>query len=339
MNGFSQGHSLCSRSRVCPQRSLRAYSYVPRSEVQPYYTMAETYTFADVFETNQGPSFPAHQYLISGTSTIADGSVLRASENPFTPTHNPTGGCDSPAGSTVELIDEGGSENQTAYPCFSRNSLMQEIGEAGLTWRYYQQTSGSGLWNAVDSIQPLWNTSNYANVVSPSKQFLQDIAAAKLANVTWITPSAKESDHAGVTDGTGPSWVSSVVNAIGESPYWSSTAIIVVWDDWGGWYDHVAPPTYNSYELGFRVPLIVISPYAKTGYVSHVQHEFGSILKFTEETFGLPSLGTTDARADDLSDCFNFDQSPTVFSPIAAPLGAKYFLSQPASNVSPDTDE
>ena len=102
----------------------------------------------------------------------------------------------------------------------------------------------------------------------------------------------------------------------------------------------MAPPTYNSYELGFRVPAHRYLAVRKDGLrLAHVQHEFGSILKFTEETFGLPSLGTTDARADDLSDCFNFDQSPTVFSPIAAPLGAKYLLGQPASNLSPRTDE
>jgi phospholipase C len=141
-----------------------------------------------------------------------------------------------------------------------------------------------------------------------------------------------------VTDGSGPSWVASVVNAVGESRYWDSTAIFLIWDDWGGWYDHVAPKVYDSYELGFRVPLIVISPYAKLGYVSHVPHEFGSILKFTEETFGLPSMGTTDARADDLSDCFNFSQSPTPFTPISAPLSPSYFLKQPVSSRPPDDD-
>jgi phospholipase C len=129
-----------------------------------------------------------------------------------------------------------------------------------------------------------------------------------------------------------------VVNAIGQSQYWNSTVIFVTWDDWGGWYDHVKPAQYNSYELGLRVPLIVISPYAKTHYVSHVQHEFGSILKFTEETFGLGSLGTTDVRSDDLSDCFNFGQAPQRFIPISAPLRAEYFLNQPPSTRGPDDD-
>ena len=103
------------------------------------------------------------------------------------------------------------------------------------------------------------------------------------------------------------------------------TAIFITWDDWGGWYDHVAPSIYNSYEYGFRVPLIVVSPYAKRSYVSHVTHDFGSILKFIEEDFNLPSLGYADARADDLSDCFDFNQRPATFRKIAAPYDANYF--------------
>ncbi len=112
----------------------------------------------------------------------------------------------------------------------------------------------------------------------------------------------------------------------------------MTWDDWGGWYDHVKPPVYNSYELGFRVPLIVISAYTDEGYVSHKQHEFGSILKFAEKNFGLGSLGTTDVRADDLSDFFHFKQAPRSFTPIGSSLPARYFLKQPISSVVPDDD-
>jgi phospholipase C len=122
--------------------------------------------------------------------------------------------------------------------------------------------------------------------------------------------------------------VASIVNSIGNAKtcdggagYWSDTAIIVTWDDWGGWYDHVTPPIRNYNELGLRVPLLVISPYARRGYVSKVQHEFGSILAFAEETFGIPkgSLKSTDASADDLSDAFDFSQKPRAFKHINAP--------------------
>ena len=128
------------------------------------------------------------------------------------------------------------------------------------------------------------------------------------------------------------------MNAIGNSSYWSNTAIFVTWDDWGGWYDHVLPPAYNSYELGFRVPLIVISPYARAGYVSHVQHEFGSILHFTEQQFSLGTLGYTDARADDLADCFDFAQAPVVFRTIPGALSLSQMNGYANDHRVPDTD-
>ena len=167
---------------------------------------------------------------------------------------------------------------------------------------------------------------------------LEDIDRGYLADVSFVTPSAAESDHSGRNNGSGPSWVASIVNRIGESQYWNSTAIIVIWDDWGGWYDHVPPKIFNSYELGFRVPMIVISPYAKPNYVSHVPYEFGSILKFIEETFDVASLNTTDVRATDLSDCFNFTGSPRPFKPIASKYSAAYFEHQPIDYESPDDD-
>ena len=171
-----------------------------------------------------------------------------------------------------------------------------------LTWRYYQAHPKAGLWNAPDAILPILQERLSFN--GRRRGAFVAGASSILRYGAWQTSCGlrrrQASDHADKTNGSGPSWVASVVNAIGESPYWDNTAIFVRWDDWGGWYDHVEPPVYNSYELGFRVPLIVISPYAKTGYVSHDQHEFGSILKFTEKAFGLGSLGTTDVRADDL---------------------------------------
>ena len=339
MNGWNLIISSCNKSAKCPRPGIRPYGYVPEGEVEPYYTMATRYAFAShMFQTNQGPSFPAHQYLLSGTSTISDGSPLRAAENPLTPQNKHTGGCDSPPGSYVALIDPYGNEGQPTFPCFTRTSLLDFTGAAGVTWHYYQAQPGPGLWNGVDALAQIWSGPQFStNVTWPPTKILSDIDAGTLANLVWVTPTVKESDHAGWTDGTGPSWVATVVNKIGLSQYWNTTAIFVVWDDWGGWYDPMPPPQYNSYELSFRVPLIVISPYARRHYISTQQHEFGSILKFAEETFGLPSLGTTDVRSDDLSDCFNFNRA-RKFVPITAPLHADYFLRQPASDVSPDDD-
>jgi phospholipase C len=140
--------------------------------------------------------------------------------------------------------------------------------------------------------------------------------------------------------------VASIVNAIGASSYWSNSAILITWDDWGGWYDHVPPPKVindgsgwgSGYVYGFRVPLIVVSPYAKAGYISHVPHDFGSILNLIEQSFGLASLGYADARADNLSDCFNYNQTPLHFHTIAAPLNAEHFLNDRRPPTDPDDD-
>jgi phospholipase C len=167
---------------------------------------------------------------------------------------------------------------------------------------------------------------------------LTDIATGQLPQVTWVIPDGRASDHALQNDGSGPSWVASIVNAIGSSSYWSTTAILITWDDWGGWYDHVAPKILNSYEYGFRVPLIVISPYVKKGYVSHITHDFGSLLHFTEVTFRLPTLGYADSLADDLSDCFDFGQTPTSFQPFVAKFDASYFLLDTRPPTDPDDD-
>jgi phospholipase C len=338
LNGFNLERSNCGHD--CIPKTLRAYGKVPHREAAPYFDMAEQYVFGDrMFQTNSGPSFPAHQYLISGTSTIKPGSALRAAENPLTPSQTFSGGCDSPRGTLAMLINGNGTEDQQVYPCFDRPALTDLLEAKSLSWRYYQAHPGPGLWNAPDAIRHIRDGSHYStDVVSPPSQILKDIKANSLANVVWVTPTAKASDHGGTTDGSGPSWVATVVDAVGESPYWSDTVVLVTWDDWGGWYDHVKPPQYNSYELGFRVPLIVIGPYAKKGYVSHVQHEFGSLLKFTENVFGLDSLGTTDDRSDNLSDCFNFRQKPRRFVPIKKQLSESYFLSRPVSMEDPDDE-
>jgi phospholipase C len=341
MDGFERARSNCRAHQKCPRKHVRAYAYVPQWEVKPYFIMAEQYGFGDrMFQSNQGPSFPAHQYLLSGTSTIENGSSLRAAENPKTPSHHWTGGCDSPRGSLVWVIDSHGDENEQVYPCFDRTSLPDLIEKKGLTWRYYGYKESAGLWNAPDAILSLRNQTGFRrDDVDPPSEILSDIANGYLPNVAWVTPTPKDSDHAGGTDGTGPSWVGTVVNAIGKSRFWDDTVVIVVWDDWGGWYDHVKPPIYNSYELGFRVPLIVISPYAKEGYVSHKRHEFGSILKLIEETFGLGSLGTTDVRADNLSDFFDYHIGPRRFTPIPVPIKEDYFLNQPPSAANEQVDD
>jgi phospholipase C len=248
----------------------------------------------------------------------------------------------------VRLIDPSGNESSTMYPCFEHATLTDLLDAKGITWRYYAPSAGS-IWTGPDAIQHICQPqtrngqlictgSAWSNVIIPQEQILTDIADNQLAQVTWVIPSGTESDHPSGNDGSGPSWVASIVNAIGNSPYWANTAILITWDDWGGWYDHVAPQIINSYEYGFRVPLIVVSPYAKAGYISHVTHDFGSFLKFMEGNFNLPSLGYADARADDLSDCFDYGQTPLTFQTIPASLDANHFLNDKRPPTDPDDD-
>ena len=348
----------CSPIQNCP--SNPQYQYVNPSEVQPYFTMAETYTFGDrMFQTNQGPSFPAHQYIIAGTSAISESSTTFVADNPF----NDSGvaGCLAPPGSEVMAIDTSNPDPHTPETvitqlCYEHPTLTDLLNAGNISWKYYAPQAGS-IWTAPDAIQHMCVPSgasgaiactgsdwtNHVVIEGSGNQIVLDIAAGQLSAVSWVIPNGKASDHAGNTQDLGPSWVASIVNAIGMSPYWADTAIIVTWDDWGGWYDHVPPPQVrNSYEYGLRVPLIVISPYAKPAYISHVNHDFGSILKFTEKVFSLgeidPAVGYADARADDLSDCFDFTQTPLTFNPIAAPVGANYFLNDKSPPTAPDND-
>lgn len=353
MDGANHVSIYCAKGAAnCPPPNAE-FMYVQASDVEPYFQMAEQYTFADrMFQTNQGPSFPAHQFVISGTSAPTATSDLFVAENPG----NARAGCIAPAGARVAVIDPGGNEFCSMYPCFEHPTLSDELDGAGISWRYYTPSAGS-IWTGPNAIQHICQAqtqngllictgSAWSNVIIPQTQVLRDIANRKLAAVSWVIPSGQASDHPAMNVGTGPSWVASIVNAIGNSSYWSNTAIIITWDDWGGWYDHVPPPRViidstswgSGYVYGFRVPLIVISPYARPGYISHVNHDFGSILKFIEETYGLGSLGYADALADDLSDCFNFNQPPRSFRAIAAPLDADYFLNDSTPPTDPDDD-
>lgn len=340
------------------------YRYVNPADVAPYFQMAEQYTFGDrMFQTNEGPSFPAHQFILSGTSAPTATSTSFASSN-VNP--GPVAGCIAPPGSTVQMINPQGVEGSPTYPCFEHQTLTDLLDNAGVTWRYYAPMAGS-IWTAPDAISHICQPQTQSggtlactgpdwvnNVSLPNKttgtggpaQVLTDIANGQLPEVTWVIPNGQESDHAGLNDGSGPSWVASVVNAVGDSPYWDNMVIFITWDDWGAWYDHVPPPQVLvncaqwgcGYVYGFRVPLVIVSPHAKTQYISHVNHDFGSILKFIEQQYGLPSLGYADAPADNFSDCFDFSQSPTPFQMIQAPLKADHFLNDHRPPTDPDDD-
>jgi phospholipase C len=340
------------------------FMYVNQTDVQPYFALAEQYTFGDrMFQTNQGPSFPAHQFIISGTSAPSTGSNLFVSENPNYPAGQPSiAGCFANPATTVTVIDPEGNET-SQYPCFEHATLTDLLDNKGVTWRYYTSAGAGSIWTAPNAIQHMcgpnapppnatactgseWTSNVVLSTTQNPAPILTDIANGQLQSVSWVIPDGKASDHALSNNGSGPSWVASIINAIGNSQYWSNTAIFITWDDWGGWYDHVPPPQVLAncaqwgcgYVYGFRVPLIVVSPYARAAYISHANHDFGSVLKFIEETYGLPSLGYGDAPADDFSDCFDFTQTPLKFQTIASPVTAAHFLNDHRPPTDPDDD-
>ncbi|MBV9699010.1 MAG: hypothetical protein JO078_02680, partial [Candidatus Eremiobacteraeota bacterium] len=227
--------------------------------------------------------------------------------------------------------------------CWDPTTLGDELDGRSIPWAFYATSySGSspGIWSAYQAIKHIYYGADWKNdVISQPSQILTDISNGKLRTVSWVTPTWPNSDHAGSGYNTGPSWVSSVVNAIGESQYWNSSAIFAFWDDYGGWYDS-QPPAYADYDgLGFRLPLLIMSPYAKKNYISHVHYEHGSILKFVEDIFDLGRLAAADARANSpAADAFDFKQNPRKFVPISAPHGKDYFLHQPTDLHVPDAE-
>ncbi|MGB0013630.1 MAG: alkaline phosphatase family protein, partial [Candidatus Sulfotelmatobacter sp.] len=289
------------------------------------------YTLSDrMFQSNTGTSFAAHQYMIAGQSDQVDEDPLPQSS---------VWGCDAPAGTTAQLIGPNGTNLPGVFPCFDYQTMADLLDASGITWRYYAPAnSPSGTTSsAYEAIRHIFYGSEWSNNVSPQTQVLTDIANGDMAQVTWIVPDWLHSDHPGNDSSEGPDWVASIVNTIGASRFWNSTAIFIIWDDWGGWYDHVLPPTVDNMGPGFRVPLIVVSPYAKHGYVSHQVSETASLLTFTERNFGLPNLGARDATANDLFDCFDFWQEPAPFVPIKTNVTADTLLHEKPSGL-PDDD-
>lgn len=327
----------------CPPSNPQ-FKYVDPSDVQPYFQMAEQYTFADhMFETGEGPSFPAHQFIISGTSAPTTNSQLFAAENPAGVSNaNSDTGCTAPQQEYVKLIDPYGNESSQQYPCFEHPTLTDLLDSAGVTWTYYT-ADVNNIWTGPNAIQHIRDGNDWQYVIPNSYQILTDISNNQLSQVSWVIPPGAASDHPGGNQGEGPSFVASIVNAIGSSYYWNDTVIFITWDDWGGWFDHVPPQVINDgyswgsgYVYGIRVPLVIVSPFVKQSYISQVTHDFGSILRFIEEVYGLPSLGYADAYADDFSDCFGYGHNE--FKQIQAPFDADYFIHDRRPFTPPDND-
>jgi phospholipase C len=354
MNGFGTEGG----GKQCPgQAGLGPYQYVDPSQILPYWDIAQQYVLADqMFQSQGSGSFTGHQDLIRGGTMIDSAQTQSLVDYP---TGSPWG-CDAPPSTTTPLLIWTGTKivprRVGPFPCTTKfpgsgssYTTMRDLLDAkSVSWKYYvPSVKGSGaLWNAFDVIAPVRNGPEWTtNVISPPTTIFSDITNNQLPAVSWVIPDNTNSDHPGSSQDNGPAWVASIVNAIGTSAYWPSTAIIITWDDWGGFYDHVPPPFFDHWGgLGLRVPMMVVSPYSrmtspsKPGYISHTQYEFGSILRFVEDNWNLGQLGTTDVRAHSIVDSFDFTQPPRSFQMIPSTRSRTFFEHQRPSNEPIDSE-
>ncbi len=306
-----------------------AYAYVPRNEIQPYWQIAHRYVLADrMFASNLDGSFVAHQYDVAAAADRAVDFPALAEW-----------GCEGGRTDTVPTLTSKRTYGPLIRACFNIPTIAAEADAAGVSWRCYTAApdEDGGQWSPYQADREIFRSPDWnADVINPATQFLNDVGKGELADVTWITPTWEDSDHPGLPGSNGPAWVASLVNAVGTSKFWDSTAIFVMWDDWGGWFDPVQP-IYADYDgLGFRVPLLIVSPYAKRGYVTHVQYETSSVLRYIEDNFDLAPLARSDARATDpASDAFDYARPPRAFKEIGGSKPQSYWTSERRASARP----
>ncbi|HEY2473777.1 MAG TPA: alkaline phosphatase family protein [Candidatus Cybelea sp.] len=315
MNGFDletvdQGHK--------PPKDF-AYGYVRHKDVRVYWDLAREGVLGDeTFADHRSQTYAGHLYPIAG----AAGPIDPADPDWYV-ANNPIVGtscADKGYGEAIDIMT--GATNKAYRTCFDFLTIGEVLSLHGVSWRYYVPTvERTSIVSGYASIARVFFSKEWSNVASPETTIFSDLRNGTLPSVSWVIPAFANSDHPGQTvpQRNGPNWIANVVNAIGESRYWNDTAIIFTYDDWGGWFDDVKPRTFNYYEAGFRLPLVILSPYARRGYVSHHVHYTGSILHFIEYVYALGSLGKSDARSDRFDDCFDFRQKPLQYMPVTPP--------------------
>ncbi len=278
-----------------------ALGYYNRSDLPYYYDYAANYVLEDNFFSSMlGPSLPNHLYIASGTS----GGII---------------------GNTGETLSGKGPGADALH--LAGLTLAQELSAGNVTWAWYngQQNPLSGtIWNVL----PLFSyfqqhPALMETHVLNTQRFLDSIANGSLPAVSWITPAAWRppglpdgcategiSEHPPARLDCGMDYVSGLVNAVMQSQYWQSTAILITWDDYGGFYDHVLPQVVDAYGEGFRVPTLVVSPWAKHQFIDHTTYEYGSLLRLAETAFHVSPLTARDSNANDMLNSFDFAQKP-----------------------------
>ncbi len=286
-----------------------ADSQLYQSDIPNYWTYARDFTLTDEFFSEiAGPTFPNHLFTIAAN----DNNVM-TSPGVGAPPNNGWG-CDQ---ASINRVEEMNAKGQTTsvFPCFDNATLADNLDRHSIPWKYYTSLQGQPgyIFSTYDAIKHIRYGPDWVNDVLDRQQFLTDAMAGTLPAVSWLTNL--NNDHPPNSICTGENETVSYINAIMSNPTeWAHTAIVLVWDDYGGFFDHVIPPKGPNprIEYGGRVPAIIISPYARRGYVDHTMYTFSSMLKFVEDLWGLPSLTSMDGQANDMFNAFDFSQQPAT---------------------------
>lgn len=305
MHGGRMDRFYLLNNAVQKSRDISDSSYT-RSTIPNYWNYARDFTLLDnFFSTISGPSFPNHLVTVAEQS----GGALDNPGGVNLPTGSRAWGCDAPPGSyvRVETIDR---TTALARPCFDFRTLTDEADKARVSWRYYAAAplTYGYVWAALDAIAHVRNSKEWGQAHILDDRFASDVARGHLANITWLTPNFNQSDHPPASMCAGENWTVHQINAIMSSRFWKSTVIILTWDDFGGFYDHVAPPQAGNLGYGPRVPAMVISPYAPPHVIDHTLFDFTSMLRLTDDIFHLPHL--TKLKRNSLLSTLDFRQHP-----------------------------
>jgi phospholipase C len=289
-------------------------------DIPNYWQYARHFGLADHFFANVlGPSFPGHMFVLAAQTGWA---IDNPASNSITPLI--TWGCDDPSGSTQNILAGGGCTVSAVPPCFDFPTVVDNLPPA-VTWKFYGSTLPplvGEVWSMFDGVKHIRESDAWKNNVVDASSFDADVDSGNLASIVFLVDQDLASEHPPFNICTGENWTVGHLNHVMASPLWASTAILMTWDDFGGWYDHVPPPVQygcddtQPYGLGFRLPLIVVSPYARPGAIYSRVAQHASIPKFIEKVFGLPSLAEQDPAAqdgpdtDDLTMAFDWTQTP-----------------------------
>jgi phospholipase C len=319
--GRMDGFSLLTDKNFHATRNQ--FTTAQPGQLPAYWGWARRYGLGDrMFSSLATSSFPNHLFTIAAQAAgTIDGPNYGVER----------WGCDSPPNVTVPVFRHGLFGR--VRPCFDIQTTAGLLDRRHISWSSYGPPPGArGYgWVAFDAIRPIRDGPAWNAHVFPLAWLNTDLQQGYLAAVTWIVPPFRESDHpfgSATSLCQGENWSADIVNSIVRSKMWPSTAIVIVWDDFGGFYDHVTPPLTTGYlGMGPRVPFLVISPWAKPG-IDHTTYEFSSVLKFIGENFGLPTLTDRERRSNSIADAFQYRHrlprwyAPKSECPVGAGLGA-----------------